>query len=262
MHGEATNTADVSSYLGRSTTVGAGANAVNFTATSHSQAYADGIGVAASAGFAGQGLFSTADLKHSVSAFTDLGGSITAGNHLLHVEREREHREQRLRLRLQRVRRLRACAVATGGAVALGTITFVNATATDAPTVKTYVGSGTQLTATGAVSVVSNVKQKAVGRTNSANVGVFGAGLTRAHALALGVGRELRERHGRPVHAPSRSARTSTTRSRPAARTWSATWPAARRSARQRRSSARARAIPQPSRRTWPAAAASPRAAT
>ena len=190
MHGKATNTADASAYLGRSTTVGAGANAVNFTATSHSQTYADGIGVAASATFAGQGLFSTADLKHTVSAFTDFGGSITAGN-ISFTSNANENiasssPDGSNDCSFNGFAAFAACAVATGGAVALGTLTFVNATATDAPTVRTYVGSGTQLTATGAVSVVSNVKQKAIGRTNSASVGAFGAGLTRAHALALG----------------------------------------------------------------------------
>ncbi|HEX5589271.1 MAG TPA: hypothetical protein VFX65_03140, partial [Candidatus Limnocylindrales bacterium] len=83
-----------------------------------------------------------------------------------------------------------ACTSATGGSAAL-TATFndTDSNATDSPTVRTSVASGTQLTASvaGAVTIASNVKQKAKAETLSVAISAgFAGGAANARAVAAG----------------------------------------------------------------------------
>src|SRR5262249_51800641 len=127
----AKNTAQVRSYLGRATTITAGAHAVSFTATSRSRVEGKAIGVSGSLGYGGAGVFVEATLGHTVRAFTTGGGSISAGaiSFTADVNQHLGSGDD--------CDAYGACAKATAGAAALGaSIADTDAHATDAPTVR------------------------------------------------------------------------------------------------------------------------------
>ena len=180
----ATNTADVRSYLGDAATTTATGNTVSFSATLHARVKADGFGIAAAGGFAGTGVLVTADMKPSVKTFTESGGSITAHtiNFTSNVNDNLGGGDT--------CADFAACADGTGGAAALGAVfNDTDGNATDSPTVRTGIGSGTQLTAStgGSVNVLSNVKQKAKAEVLTVAIAAgFAGGASNARAVASG----------------------------------------------------------------------------
>ena len=98
----------------------------------------DALGVTGSLGGAGAGVFSTADLKHTVKAFTDGGGSINAGSIEL-TSNANDHLTPG-----NDCANFGACAHATAGAAGIfGAGALTSPKATDSATVRTYLGSGT-----------------------------------------------------------------------------------------------------------------------
>src|SRR5439155_6125370 len=117
-----------------------------------------------------------------VKAFTDGGGSITAGS-ISFTSNANDNLPDG-----SDCGDVAACAHALAGAISLGgSVAFTNATGTDSPDVHTYVSKDTQLTATCAINVVGNVKQKARGETGSVSISLgFAGGVTNAKAIAEG----------------------------------------------------------------------------
>ena len=183
--GKAENSADVRSYLGRSTSITSPNSAVSFTATSHSTVYSQAIGFAGSGTFSGNDVNSIAKLLHTAKAFTDSGGSINAAS----ISFTANANNDNLTAGTDCASNFGACAKVTGGAVSLlASVALNSADATDSPTVKAYV-QGTVLTAStaGSVNVISNVKQKAMAEVLSVSIGgAFGAGATSATAITEG----------------------------------------------------------------------------
>src|SRR5207245_10054935 len=116
--------------------------AVCSSTASPSRAVTGAVGVTGALSVGGAGVFSTAELEHTVKAFTDGGGSITAGSISITSNVNDNLADG------TDCANVGACAHALAGAISLpGSVAFTKATATDSPDVHTYAPKHTQLTA-------------------------------------------------------------------------------------------------------------------
>jgi hypothetical protein len=185
---EAINTADVRSYLGDAAQITAsGGHDVSFTATSHSKVFAEGFGIAGSATVGVAGLLVQADMKPSISAFSESGGSINA-RHVSFTANNNENLTSGNADCSAGQTDYAACSDATGGAAApLAGFNDTDSKATDSPTIFTGIGAGTQITATGNLNVVTNSKQKAKADVFGLSISLGASvGLTHSTAVAEG----------------------------------------------------------------------------
>ncbi|NIO40353.1 MAG: hypothetical protein GTO41_09230, partial [Burkholderiales bacterium] len=179
---EASNTADVRSYLGSSAAVTATGHTVSFTSTLHASVDTSAFGVGAALGLAGSAVRSTADMTPTVSTFTQSGGSISAQS-VSFTSNVNENLTNGTNCA-----DFAACAEATAGDVAAGASgSDVEAYATDLPTIRTYIGTGTQVTATGSVNVIANGKPKA--KSDGFGIAIsggFSGGVIKSRAVTAG----------------------------------------------------------------------------